>query len=79
MLLLAQVSPCAKSTEQKIVHSTHTSLIFYAIAIDIPKEGENVKQESVDKWHAIFLEELELLFERHKCGAGYGDRQLRML
>jgi hypothetical protein len=38
-----------------------------------------VKQESVDKWHAIFLEELELLFERHKCGAGYGDRQLRML
>ena len=35
-----------------------------------------MKQESVDKWHAIFLEELELLFERHKCGAGYGDRQL---
>lgn len=48
-------------------------------AIDIPKEGETVTQESVDKWHAVFLEELELLFERHKHGAGYGYRQLKFI
>ncbi|KAL3764323.1 hypothetical protein ACHAW5_008920 [Stephanodiscus triporus] len=42
-------------------------------AIDMPKntEGENVTQELVDEWHAVFLEELELLFERHKNEAGH--------
>lgn len=43
------------------------------------KEGENVTQELVDKWHAVFLEELELLFGRHKHEAGYGDRQLKFI
>ena len=42
-------------------------------------EGENVTQELVDEWHAVFLEELELLFERHKNEAGYGDRQLKFI
>jgi hypothetical protein len=50
-----------------------------AAAIDVPKEGENVSQESVDKWHNVFLEELELLFERHKYEAGYGDRHLKFI
>ena len=53
--------------------------IFSAAAIDVPKEGENITQESVDKWHGVFLEELELLFERHKYEAGYGDRQLKYI
>jgi hypothetical protein len=54
---------------------------FSTAAIDMPKdkEGENVTQELVDKWHAVFLEELELLFERHKHEAGYGDRQLKFI
>ncbi len=53
--------------------------IFPAAAIDVPKEGDNASQESVDKWHNVFLEELELLFERHKYEAGYGDRHLKFI
>jgi 1-acyl-sn-glycerol-3-phosphate acyltransferase len=48
--------------------------------IDIPCEGVGtVKEESVDKYHAIFLKEFEALFERHKHSEGYGDRKLKML
>ncbi|KAL9187446.1 hypothetical protein ACHAXT_001549 [Thalassiosira profunda] len=48
-------------------------------AIDVPKEGENVSQESIDRYHALFMKELELLFERHKEEAGYGRRQLKII
>lgn len=48
-------------------------------AIDVPKEGDNVTQESIDKYHGIFMEELEALFERHKQEAGYGDRHLKII
>mmetsp|Transcript_26503 Transcript_26503/g.56008 ORF Transcript_26503/g.56008 Transcript_26503/m.56008 type:complete len:353 (-) Transcript_26503:206-1264(-) len=48
-------------------------------AIDVPKEGDNVSQESIDKYHSKFLEELEKLFERHKFEAGYADRRLRII
>eukprot|EP00584_Thalassiosira_punctigera_P004913 CAMPEP_0172530372 /NCGR_PEP_ID=MMETSP1067-20121228/4125_1 /TAXON_ID=265564 ORGANISM="Thalassiosira punctigera, Strain Tpunct2005C2" /NCGR_SAMPLE_ID=MMETSP1067 /ASSEMBLY_ACC=CAM_ASM_000444 /LENGTH=345 /DNA_ID=CAMNT_0013314565 /DNA_START=248 /DNA_END=1285 /DNA_ORIENTATION=+ len=48
-------------------------------AIDVPKEGDSVTQESVDKYHSKFLEELEALFERHKHEAGYADRHLRII
>jgi len=48
-------------------------------AIDVPKEGADVTQESIDKYHGIFLEELEALFERHKHDAGYADRQLKII
>jgi len=48
-------------------------------AIDVPKEGDNVTQESIDKYHGIFIVELEALYERHKHEAGYGERQLRII
>lgn len=47
--------------------------------IDVPNEGDGVAPELVDKYHAIFLEELEALFERHKHEAGYADRQLKIV
>jgi len=47
--------------------------------IEIPCEGGNVKDESVDKYHAIFLKEMEALFERHKHAEGYGNRSLKIL
>ncbi|KAL7546594.1 hypothetical protein ACHAWF_009925 [Thalassiosira exigua] len=48
-------------------------------AIDVPKEDDNVTQESIDKYHDIFLKELEALFERHKHEAGYDKRTLRII
>jgi hypothetical protein len=48
-------------------------------AIEVPKEGADVTQESIDKWHDVFMMELELLFERHKHEAGYGHRQLKFI
>jgi hypothetical protein len=48
-------------------------------AIDVPNEGDNVSQESIDKYHGIFLQETEALFERHKDEAGYGDRTLKIV
>ncbi len=52
---------------------------FHAAAIDVPKEGVDVTQESIDKWHDVFVMELEMLFERHKHDAGYGHRQLKFI
>lgn len=48
-------------------------------AIDVPNEGSNVSQASIDKYHDIFLKELEALFERHKTEAGYGHRRLKII
>ena len=47
--------------------------------IHIPKEGSCVSKESVDKYHGIFLKELEALFERHKNIEGYGDAHLKIV
>jgi len=47
--------------------------------IEIPCEGLEVKNESVEKYHALFLTEMEALFERHKKAEGYGDRKLKIL
>lgn len=48
--------------------------------IDIPCEGEGkVRQESIEKYHALFLQEMEALFERHKEEAGYGHRTLKIM
>lgn len=47
--------------------------------IEIPCEGSDVKDESVEKYHALFLKEMEALFERHKHIEGYGDRTLKIL
>jgi diacylglycerol O-acyltransferase 2, plant len=43
--------------------------------IEVPVEAEPT-QESIDKYHAQFLEELQGLFDRHKAAYGWGDRQL---
>ncbi|KAL7550014.1 hypothetical protein ACHAWF_017140, partial [Thalassiosira exigua] len=37
--------------------------VVIGTAIDVPKEGGDVMQESIDKYHDIFLKELEALFE----------------
>jgi hypothetical protein len=47
--------------------------------IYVPKEGEDVKSETVEKFHKLFLHEMEGLFERHKEEAGYGHRKLKIL
>jgi len=47
--------------------------------IKIPCEGMEVKNESVEKYHALFLTEIEALFESHKEAEGYGDRTLRII
>jgi hypothetical protein len=52
---------------------------FPILAIDVPNEGENVTQASIDKYHGIFINELDELFNRHKHEAGYGDRQLKIV
>lgn len=48
-------------------------------AIRLPNEGSHVSRESVDKFHGIFLKELEALFERHKEEEGYGEVKLRIM
>jgi len=47
--------------------------------IDIPCEGDSISHESVDKYHALYLEKMEELFERHKHAEGYGHRTLKIL
>lgn len=43
--------------------------------IEVPLEVEPT-QASIDKYHALFLQELQSLFDRHKAAYGWGDRQL---
>ena len=40
--------------------------------IDEPKEAD------VNKWHAIYVKELEALYEEHKAQFGYGGRSLQI-
>jgi len=44
--------------------------------IDVPHEGEFVKEESIEKYHKVFLIELTSLYERHKHTEGYGNKTL---
>lgn len=46
---------------------------------DVPCEGTNISNESVEKYHKIFLQKMEELFERHKHAEGYGHRQLKIM
>ena len=46
---------------------------------DVPCEGTNISNESVDKYHKIFLQKTEELFERHKHTEGYGHRKLKIM
>ena len=63
----------------KITSILQTKPLPIGLAIDVPKQGENVTQDSIDKYHSIYLKELEDLFERHKHEAGYGKRQLKII
>ena len=47
--------------------------------IYVPTEGDNIQKESVEKYHKLFLEKMEELFEKHKVAEGYGDRKLKMM
>jgi 1-acyl-sn-glycerol-3-phosphate acyltransferase len=44
--------------------------------LHIPCENDNVSKESVEKYHALYLEKVVELFERHKHAQGYGHRNL---
>ena len=46
---------------------------------EVPCEGTNISNESVDKYHKIFLQKTEELFERHKHAEGYGHRTLKIM
>mmetsp|Transcript_4755 Transcript_4755/g.9086 ORF Transcript_4755/g.9086 Transcript_4755/m.9086 type:complete len:337 (-) Transcript_4755:315-1325(-) len=46
---------------------------------DVPCEGENISEESVDKYHEIFLQKMKELFERYKHEEGYGNRELKIM
>eukprot|EP00574_Skeletonema_japonicum_P009613 CAMPEP_0201735832 /NCGR_PEP_ID=MMETSP0593-20130828/38114_1 /ASSEMBLY_ACC=CAM_ASM_000672 /TAXON_ID=267983 /ORGANISM="Skeletonema japonicum, Strain CCMP2506" /LENGTH=337 /DNA_ID=CAMNT_0048229455 /DNA_START=1304 /DNA_END=2314 /DNA_ORIENTATION=- len=47
--------------------------------IHIPKEGSHVSRDIVDKYHEMFLKEMEALFERHKKIEGYGDTHVKIV
>ncbi len=53
--------------------------VVIGLPIHVPKEGSHVLIESVDKYHGIFLKELEALFERHKEAEGYGGTHLKIV
>ena len=53
--------------------------VVFGKPMDIPCEGDDIQVDSVDKYHAMFLQELEALFERHKVAEGYGDRTLKII
>jgi len=46
--------------------------------IQLPKEP-SASDESIEKYHSIYLKELEKLFDRHKVEAGYGHRILKIV
>ena len=54
-------------------------ILSFNVAIDVPNEGDKVSQESIEKYHGIFIKELDELFNRHKHAVGYGDRQLKII
>lgn len=44
--------------------------------MDLENAGNEKIQNSIDKYHALYLQELEALYKRHKDDAGYGKRNL---
>ena len=49
----------------------------HRLAIDLPKIDEPTK-EDVDKWHKVYCDALQALFDKHKAEAGRADRVLEM-
>mmetsp|Transcript_4525 Transcript_4525/g.12611 ORF Transcript_4525/g.12611 Transcript_4525/m.12611 type:complete len:255 (-) Transcript_4525:105-869(-) len=48
--------------------------------IEFPELGEEgVTDEAVSEYHALFLQEMEALYDRHKADMGYGHRRLRII
>ena len=48
--------------------------------IHIPCEGRNsVKPESIEKYHQMYIQELEALYLRHRKEEGYGHRSLKII
>uniref|UniRef100_A0A7S3Q080 Acyltransferase n=1 Tax=Chaetoceros debilis TaxID=122233 RepID=A0A7S3Q080_9STRA len=47
--------------------------------INVPCEGSDVCNESVDKYHKKFVNSLVELFENHKVSEGYGNRSLKIM
>jgi hypothetical protein len=43
-------------------------------------EGDSVKSESIEKFHSIFLTDMEALFERRKLyKTGFHDKKLKIV
>eukprot|EP00565_Helicotheca_tamesis_P003131 CAMPEP_0185723852 /NCGR_PEP_ID=MMETSP1171-20130828/548_1 /TAXON_ID=374046 /ORGANISM="Helicotheca tamensis, Strain CCMP826" /LENGTH=363 /DNA_ID=CAMNT_0028391607 /DNA_START=45 /DNA_END=1136 /DNA_ORIENTATION=+ len=57
----------------------HQLTVVFGKPIDVPSEGENVNKESVEKYHSLYLKELESLFERNKEEHGYGQMKLKIM
>jgi hypothetical protein len=53
--------------------------VVFGEKIDVPCEGDNIANESVEKYHALYLQKLEELFEKHKHAEGYGHRTLKIM
>merc|ERR1712232_616463 len=46
-------------------------------ALSFPRIDEP-SAEDIEKWHAIYMRELEALYEEHKAQFGYADRKLQI-
>jgi 2-acylglycerol O-acyltransferase 2 len=56
---------------------TPTTIVFgEALNFD---QSDNPTAGQVDKAHAVYMEELKKLFDKHKKGLGYGDRELELV
>ena len=53
--------------------------IVFGEPLEVPCEGDNISPASVEKYHALYLEKVKELFERHKDAEGYGHRNLVIL
>ena len=52
--------------------------VVFGEPINIPKEI-NPSSDSIEKYHNIFLQNMESLFEAHKESNGYGSKSLKIL
>ena len=47
--------------------------------IHLPALGRNIRQDDVAKYHEIYVQQLEELYNRHKHANGYGERALKVM
>mmetsp|Transcript_21984 Transcript_21984/g.33563 ORF Transcript_21984/g.33563 Transcript_21984/m.33563 type:complete len:364 (+) Transcript_21984:132-1223(+) len=60
------------------IPNPNVQTLVFGEVIQVPKE-EQPTQESIDKYHALVVDEMGKLFERHKEQYGYSDRTLRIV